>query len=261
MPGGLFFHVLPDTSRGRHGDTALMELYKLLSKNYDRLFPVADREIAFLEAHVSGKARLLDIGCGTGGKSSRLAVSRTVIGIDGSPEMISLARQTHPGSNPDYRVADMLSLPEHFSPGSFDAVICLGNTLAHLSEPGQVDELFRQVRVLLCEGGVLIGQIVNFDRVISQKVDHLPVIETDDLVFRRFYKWHGTAMIFRIELEDKSTGGIQTSETPMRPILKESLESALRSAGFGPIEFFGDFSGNPYADDCFHLIFKTAHVN
>lgn len=242
-------------------DDALMELYQLLSKNYDQVFPVSNQEITFLDSHLTGKKRLLDIGCGTGGKTVRLTSSRSIVGIDGSSDMIAIANSTHPAPDLVYRVMDMLSLTDNFAPGSFDAVLCLGNTLPHLAQPGQVEEFFRQTGRLLSSDGMFIGQTINFDRVIAEKIDRLPVIETDAVIFRRHYIWHGTEMSFRIELEDRATGRIEQRATPMRPILKDDLDTALRAAGFVNPEYFGSFSGDPYTPGCYHLIFKIFHVN
>lgn len=238
-----------------------MHLYELLSENYDQLFPVAEKEISFLQEKLAGKEHLLDIGCGTGSKTVLLAESRRALGIDDSPEMIAIANRRHSNPNTSYLQLSMLEMMEQLAPRSFDGVICLGNTMAHLALPGQVLDLLRRVQELLENGGVFIGQIINFDRIISQRVESLPVIETDKVIFRRSYEWEGSSMSFCVELEDKETGGTERRETPMRPILKSTLESALQTAGFFDVEYYGSFSGEPYREDSYHLIFKTSQVN
>lgn len=238
-----------------------MELYKLLSENYEQLFPISPREISFLEEKLAGKTHLLDIGCGTGDKTERLSGARRVVGVDASPEMIAIANAKHSGPAVGYLRLGMEELSGQFPPDSFDSAICVGNTMAHLSHPGEVLDFLRRVRELLQPGGVFIAQIINFDRIISQRIDSLPVIETDAVVFRRFYRWDGPEMSFCIELEDKKTGVSERRETPMRPILKSALESALHTAGFLDVEYFGSYSGEPYREDSYHLIFKTSQVN
>ena len=66
-------------------------------------------------------SKLIDIATGPGSvaaKASRLGAS--CIGVDLSPEMIALARRSHPDI--DFRVAEVEHLP--FADRSFDAVVC-----------------------------------------------------------------------------------------------------------------------------------------
>lgn len=234
-----------------------MDLYKLLSKNYDALFPVAKPEVEFLDKAFTGKRRILDIGCGTGSKTVLFAANRRIVAIDDSQDMIDVANKLHPNQNVRYVKMSMFDMTGQFAPISFDGIACVGNTMAHLDEPEDLVEMLRQVWDLLEPGGVFVGQIINFDRIITQNVQSLPVIETDDLIFRRSYVWHGASMRFRIELEDKKTGQAAESSSPMRPIIKSALESALIAAGFNQTGFFGSFAGEPYDHDSYHLIFTT----
>lgn len=238
-----------------------MELYKLLSENYDELFPVPPAQLDFLRRELTGRERLIDIGCGTGGIAALLAPlsdQRQILGIDDSPDMIAAARADHAVPGVDYLQLGMLEMIPRLPPASFDGAVCVGNTLAHLPEPGQVLDLLRQVWTLLGAGGLFVGQIINFDRVIARKIDSLPVIETERVVFRRNYEWEGADMNFRVEVEDKRTGRVERRSTPMRPILKSSLEAALDTAGFGRVDYYGSYSGEPFGEDSYHLIFTAA---
>jgi cyclopropane fatty-acyl-phospholipid synthase-like methyltransferase len=61
-------------------------------------------------AHLPAKARVLDIGCGTGEPIARylLEARCDVTGIDAAPEMIDIAKRQLPGAT--WRVSDMRSL-------------------------------------------------------------------------------------------------------------------------------------------------------
>ena len=86
--------------------------------------------------------RLLDVGCGTGHHLAQLRQQGfDVAGVDGSPEMIALAR----ASNPDVviRQGDVEALP--FPSGGFDVVVCV-EVLRYL--PGPTACLLEMARVL-----------------------------------------------------------------------------------------------------------------
>jgi len=68
-----------------------------------------------------GDERVLDVGCGDGAVTARVAAALphgAVVGVDGSPEMAALARREHPDL--DVRVADVGALPFR---EAFDVVV------------------------------------------------------------------------------------------------------------------------------------------
>jgi SAM-dependent methyltransferase len=67
--------------------------------------------------------RALVVGCGTGEDAEYLAgLGFAVTGFDIAPTGIAAARERHPDSAVDYRVADLLNLPAAWS-GAFDLVV------------------------------------------------------------------------------------------------------------------------------------------
>jgi ubiquinone/menaquinone biosynthesis C-methylase UbiE len=71
--------------------------------------------------HVSAHTSLLDVATGSGGVARRAAdLGARTMGVDLSPNMITLASTLHP--HLAFQVADAESLP--FENGSFDAVVC-----------------------------------------------------------------------------------------------------------------------------------------
>ncbi len=64
--------------------------------------------------------RVLDVGCGTGiAAAAADAAGAEVVGLDGAPGMIDIARRDVPGV--EFQVGDFNALP--FEDGAFDAVI------------------------------------------------------------------------------------------------------------------------------------------
>ena len=106
-----------------------------------------------LLAYVPRGAQVLEVGCGHGALTRRVARrARSVLALDMSPEMIRVARAcsgAHP--NIDYRVADVTSTD--FPPASFDIVLSVA-TLHHVPLAPTVGRLADALR----PGGWLVVQ-------------------------------------------------------------------------------------------------------
>jgi SAM-dependent methyltransferase len=96
-----------------------------------------------------GRARILEVGCGTGSQLLRLvalgASPALLAGIDLLPERISVARQRHPDL--DFRCGNAMDLP--WASASFDLVLqitCLSSVLDPRVRQGIAAEMLRVLR-------------------------------------------------------------------------------------------------------------------
>jgi 2-polyprenyl-3-methyl-5-hydroxy-6-metoxy-1,4-benzoquinol methylase len=106
----------------------------------------------FLLRHVPKHCRnALDIGCGTGTFTRRLAQrALRVVGVDLSPEMVRIARERSTGyPNVEYRLSDV----QDWEPAEaqFDCIATIA-TLHHLPP----EEMLRKMRMALRPGGTLL---------------------------------------------------------------------------------------------------------
>jgi 2-polyprenyl-3-methyl-5-hydroxy-6-metoxy-1,4-benzoquinol methylase len=106
-------------------------------------------------ATVAAATRVLDVGCGTGAGTARLAEhAHTAVGVDVSPGAIEDARSSH-GDEASFHEGDMRDLP--FEAGEFDVVVCF-EALTHVAETQlALDELRRVLR----PGGTLLVSAPN----------------------------------------------------------------------------------------------------
>jgi len=116
--------------------------------------------------------RVLEIGCGPGWFSPRLAAAiprGSLVCVDAQPRMVQLAESRTDGfANVSLQVADAVGLP--FTRGSFDAVL-LAHVLGEVSDP--VACLVEAARVLDDSGALTVvesrrdSDFIQFDRLVK----------------------------------------------------------------------------------------------
>ena len=227
-----------------------MNFYSMLSSYYNELFPVKPQTLEFVINNVRGNHSLLDIGCGTGTLCHALSGYFDVIhGVDLDESMIEQAKLGD-SLNTQFHVVDMLDLENNFGKSEFDVVSCLGNTLAHLSSREDILKALSSMYDVLNNTGVLLIQIVNFDRVENKGKVDLPLLESESVVFRRVYKSIPSAhkTLFWSEIEKK--GGCSCeNEVVLYSLKKDELEELLLNVGFMQVEVFGGFDGTSWSQD------------
>jgi len=126
---------------------------------------------SFLESLIpEGCLSALDIGCGTGRFTRRLALrARHVTAIDVSPEMVAVARRRTSAANVEYRVADVMAMAPAL--GQFDCVVTL-STFHHLPQEPAVAVL----KSVVTPGGiVLLHDLWRFTGVAGRAWDAVRV--------------------------------------------------------------------------------------
>lgn len=233
--------------------------YSRWVEHYDDIFPVKEAQLSFLRRVFAGHdvRRVLDVGCGPGGYAVEMAKwGLEVTGVDLDEKMIEKAgaRAREAGVTVDFRVGDMRYLAA--VEAGFDAAICIGNTLANLVEESEIRLALHQMALRLRGGGVLVVQIVNYDRILRYGVSELPTIvnEGKGLTFRRTYRERGDGKLeftARLEFAPPSRLAGETVEnvTTIRPTLKDELRSWLLDAGFDHPAFYGAFDFSPHSPD------------
>ena len=231
-----------------------MSFYSDISEYYDSVFAVGPEEMVFTASLLNYRTPLLDIGCGTGNRTEYLCgTGNTVTGIDRDASMIDRARAFHARPCVQYETLDMMDIDKRFPGSSFEGILCLGNTLVHLSSPEEIAFFCRKVRTLLKDDGLFIVQILNYDYILERRVTSLPSLDSPEASFARQYKWREDGMHFVTALTVMETGQTIHGDTLLYPLTKNELSSCLGQAGFANMVFHGGYSGQPFTQDSFVL--------
>lgn len=239
------------------------KFYTSISKYYSEIFPYNPMQLQFVESsmgNLRGK-KLLDIGCATGELALQLAANEAhIIGIDLNKDLLDQAQSKRgSGSNPEFRLGNMLELKSDFKGAIFDAVLCFGNTLVHLESKELVAQMLNGVFQVLKPGGKLLLQILNYDYILEEQLSQLPLIETDNIKFLRQYRFdqNSPKIQFYTELHLKKENQVVVNETSLLALKSNELLDLLRDAGFQNISLYSNFKREAFGGTHIPLVLSA----
>jgi glycine/sarcosine N-methyltransferase len=233
-----------------------MSFYSQIAEHYHYIFPLSQGQMSFILARSpqSLQMKLLEVGCGIGELSMELSKHfHRVSGIDLDETMIQKAKEQAQDLFPQltFNVLNMLHLDQLYQPAAFDRIVCFGNTLVHLLEDHDILRFFEQCRKVLHENGRLMLQILNYDKILDQRIKQLPIIENDIIRFERSYEFGSDQALieFHTKLLIKKNNLIYTNAIPLHPIRQKKIEELLSQAGFRHALFFGSYEQDLFQKD------------
>jgi len=231
-------------------------MYDAFSEDYDR-FVDWDARLAFelpfllrqLENH--GAQRVLDAACGTGQHAIALAQhGYDVAAADQSEGMVSRARANAQRAGVDLQV-HRLGFEDLEQIGqSFDAVICLGNSLPHAATAASLRQSLAAMAHCLRPAGLLILQQRNLARVLDQADRFLPLEAHssggEEWLFLRFYDLDVRPIRFNlVRMHRSSEEGweMHVSAVRLGTWDESALTQELRRAGLETLSMHGSLTG------------------
>lgn len=230
---------------------AVKDFYDSLAGDYDLMTEFPERFArerphfqAFLDEFHFRTA--LDAGSGTGFHSLLLAqLGVQVTAVDISPKMINalLGHARRYGLRISSIEGSFAEVPQIVSNG-FDAVFCMGNSLAHATSRDELGSWLRAFAEVLLPDGVLILQNLNYDRILAERNRIQSTKDVGNKSFTRFYDYEEDRVIFNIRTAERSEKGIveRVRTVSLLPLRRSDLVSALESARFSDIRTFGGIS-------------------
>jgi glycine/sarcosine N-methyltransferase len=222
--------------------------YDTLAPDYDDMTGFQKRfvhERPFFRLLVDryGIKNAIDAGSGSGFHSLLLAnLGVQVTAIDVSPEMIRLLKGHAKEMGLTVRAIEssFLSLPSVVHK-KFDALFCMGNSLAHVLTRGELSDTLKSFAQVLKPGGILFMQNLNYDRILAHRESIQSVKEANGVTYVRYYEYKAETIQFHIlKLKRKNTDiHHELNSVELRPIVEHELLELLSGAGFGDVKTFG----------------------
>lgn len=243
-----------------------MGFYQQISKYYDYIFPSGKEQLKFIKESTGlPEKKILDVACGSGTYSIELAkLGFELTATDLDDEMVRLTKEKAKaeGLKIDVLKCDMRELEDKIQT-KFDGVFCIGNSIVHLGSIEDIFDTLKQMYNLLEKDGVLILQIINYDRIIKFHVSELPVVKNNEigLEFIRKYEYieENGLINFNTTLT-VSNGGVEEkyeNSVELLPVLSSEMNKLLMEAGFAKVQLFGDFNYSPYHEGSYMLVVKA----
>lgn len=220
--------------------------YSSISKYYSDIFPYNPMQLEYVKnkvGNLNGK-HILDIGCATGELAYCLAKSEAVVsGIDLNDDLLAQAQANKVHPKLSFQQGDMLDVAADFSAEQFDAVLCFGNTLVHLQNETQVQQMLEATKKVLKPGGQFLLQILNYDYIVGEHISALPLIDTENIRFIRSYLFFENSPLvkFHTDLEIKAEQKIVTNDTDLLALKSAQILRLLEKAGYKNVQLFANF--------------------
>jgi SAM-dependent methyltransferase len=216
----------------------------------------ADAELVWRLLELKPEMRVLDVPCGEGRISGRLAQRGCeVVGVDYTEAWIELARKQYPEVT--FEHADMRSLAYD---AEFDAVVNWFTSFGYFDPDTNDDVLARLCRALR-PGGRLLLELHNpwrLQRLLKQTGGTSGyVVDRDGALMADRISYDPDTRMSRTERFIVRNGHVRKLEFTLEQVPGPELANRLQRAGFASVELFGD-GGSAFEPDSRRLL-AVAH--
>jgi len=200
----------------------------------------------------AGVQRVRDAACGTGHHAAMFhRWGMDVEGADLSPAMIARCPERH-GENERLRWTVRSFEDAVEVRGRFDAVVCIGNSLALVTDAAGIRRAVAAMIAALRSGGVGIVQVLNLWRIqegptIWQKCESRPDATGPRVLLKGLHRVGDRGYVDLIDLRMTSSGLAKRFDAPsFMGIEAADLAAAVTSGGGRDIQLFGGYNAEPY---------------
>ncbi|MFS0655236.1 class I SAM-dependent DNA methyltransferase [Bacillus sp. 179-C3.3 HS] len=239
-------------------------IYQGFAGVYDELMTHApyDEWVEWIKQHIESNATVIDVGCGTGEISLRLAEKgHTVTGVDLSEDMLALAQQKAMAQHHSIQFLhqDMREL-DGFDQAFKAAVICC-DSLNYLKNENDVKKTFENMFQVLEAGGVLLFDVHTPYKMEKVFVGSTFADQDEDIS----YIWQSEQgedvysvihdLSFFVKDGDVYQRYDETHE--QRTFTLEEYVALLKSVGFESIEVTADFTNEAPTESAERYFFSA----
>ncbi len=186
----------------------------------------------------------IDLGAGCGFQSIPLAkIGFKVKAIDFSKKLLNELKSKSNGLSIEAIEDNILDF-DIYSNYRPELIVCMGDTITHLSSPKSVQELIKNNYKILLKSGKLILTFRDLAFELKEEQRFIPVKSDDNRIFTCFLEYHSTYVkVFDIIYEKENGKWSQKISSYKKLVISHNVvEDYFEKAGF-KIEFTGVESG------------------
>jgi len=217
-----------------HYKTHLAPVYLWMAGGFDAAVSRGESEIEAALPNLSGASTAVDLGAGFGMHAIPLARRGcSVIAIDTSSTLLEELRR-HAKALPIRAVEDdLLSFQRHLD-SKADFILCMGDTLTHLPEAHDVEELFSHVAESLRPGGKFIATFRDYTTPLASHERFVPVRSDADRILTCFLEYVPDYVNVHDVLHERngSTWQLRVSAYRKLRLAPAWVSAALQANGF-----------------------------
>ena len=200
--------------------------------------------------------RVADVACGTGRHAQMFhSWGLEVEGSDISPNMIERARKTF--GEPEGLRWTVRGFDQPPGPAeSFDAVVCVGNSLALAPDRAAAAQALRGLVDAARPGGVVVVHVLNLWKLtpgpcVWQKIMSKTLAQGPTLILKGVHRCdeEGFVELVVANADTDSAQSVRTHSARFLGLRAADLGEVARERGVGDVAFFGGHQGQPYDAD------------
>jgi SAM-dependent methyltransferase len=217
-----------------HYERHLGPIYLWMAGGAAEALRAGDAELGDLGLPASEGAFAIDLGAGFGMHSIPLARrGARVTAIDSSAELLRTLTELR-GDLPVRAVHDdLLLFPRHLTEAPPSAILCMGDTITHLSEVAAVESLVASAAVALRPGGVFVVSFRDYSVPLEGDARFVPVRSDDSRILTCFLEYEPETVLVHDLVHERGPDGWRTQVSHYRKLRlpPERLTACLRSNG------------------------------
>lgn len=220
-----------------HYATHLAPIYAWMCGGVEAALARGDAELESLGLAPRATRRALDLGAGFGTHSIPLARRGfEVLAIDSSAELLRELRRVAV-SEPDLKIetldGDLLSFRKHPA-GAPEVILCMGDTLTHLSDVHAVESLFADAAAAIAPGGMFVLTFRDYTVPLERERRFIPVKSDVDRILTCFLEYQDGYVNVHDLVHERDGGEWRQRVSAYRKLrlAPDWVSSALEKAGF-----------------------------